>query len=101
MGYDTTYTEYHLTARGWIEGAWAVDQPPTHSPPPPADRIETWLLKETTHDTYVSKPVQEWELLWASPHYLEEERRQLRAKVYNEIVTEPNRLIRIQRHFPS
>ncbi len=101
MGYDTTYTEYHLTPRGWIEGAWAVNEPPKDSPPPPEDRIETWLEKESSHDTYSSKPQREWKLLWASPNYAEEERKQLRAKARNEVVTEPNRTKRLFWNFPS
>ena len=87
MGYDSTYTEYHLTPRGWVEGSWAANKQPQSTSPPPEDRIETWIEKETTHDTYISKPTREWKLIWASPDYSEEERKKMRANIRNEVVT--------------
>ena len=90
MGYDTTYSEYHLTPRGWIQGAWAVEKPPTDSSPLPEDRIETWLLKETTHDIHIGKLQREWTQLWKSFELSEEQRRRLRARARDDVVTEPN-----------
>jgi len=100
MGYDTTYTEYHLTPRGWIQGAWAVGREPTDTSPPPEDRIETWLQVETTHDTYIGKPSREWKLLWESDQHSEEEREHLRDKARNNVVTDTNGTQHVFWHFP-
>ena len=101
MAYDTTYTEYHLTPRGWIHGAWAVDEPPTDTSPPLEDCIEIWLQVEATNDTYPGKPAREWKLLWASDQYSKEEREQLRAKARKSVVTDPNGTTHLCWHFPS
>jgi hypothetical protein len=89
MGYDTTYTEYHLTPNGWVEGNWWSNEPPQNSAPP-VDRIETWLLKETTHDPYIYRITKDWVLIWKSPDYMEEDRKRMRAKIRNEVVIRPN-----------
>jgi hypothetical protein len=91
MGYDTTYTEYHLTPRGWIQGAWDANKLPIESTPP-EDRIETWLQEETTHDTYPGKPTRDWKLLWIQPNHSEEERKNLRAKFRKSSVLDSRRL---------
>ena len=80
MGTDTTYAEWHLTPRGWVEGDWSVSCPPPQSTTPPMDRIETWQVKETSHDVYPTRPQREWKLVWASPENTEADRKKLRAK---------------------
>lgn len=100
MGTDTTYTEWHLTLRGWIQGNWGVHYPPETSHTPPEDRIETWLEKETTHDVYSSKPLREWKRIWESPDHTEYERKDLRAKIRTPPVEECANSRRVFWEFP-
>ncbi len=80
MGSDTVNSRYHLTPEGWIDGGWAANGPLENLPSPPPNRIETWDEKEQTHDDYPRKPLRDWNLVWASPDYSEEERKQFRIQ---------------------
>ena len=81
MGTDTTYVEWHLTPRGWVHGDWSANSPLQSITPPPNDRVETWIVKEESHDVYSSRPHKEWSLVWSSPEYTEADRRKLRAQI--------------------
>jgi len=70
MGTETSFATWHLTPNGWIL---------EDSTSPPADRVETWQEKVTSHDVY-DNPCREWTLLWPSSAHSEEERKQLRVK---------------------
>ncbi len=101
MGRDTTFTEYHLTQRGWMEGAWAVDKPPENLHPPPENRIETWRVNETSHDTYPQKPIPEWERIWVSAGWPEEDKLfQLRTQISDKLATEAQRTGQFSSYYP-
>jgi hypothetical protein len=100
MGYDRTFTEYHLTLRGWIAGACTEDNPPTEFPPPPEDRIETWMESEVSHDVYPGI-TRSWELLWVSPDYSEDQRKQIRAEARDQVITDSSGIKRVFWNFPS
>ena len=80
MGTDTIYSRYYLTPRGWIEGDWAANRPIEVSNTPPDDCIETWELKEQSHDSYPTRPTRDWEFVWVSEDYSEEDRKKFRAE---------------------
>ncbi|MGC4098630.1 MAG: hypothetical protein QM706_16075 [Nitrospira sp.] len=76
---DTVYVEWHLTPRGWIRGTWSINKPLQSSPPPPDDRVETWVKTETTHNNQFAHAQKEWALTWASSLHSEADRQALRA----------------------
>ena len=79
MGTDVTYEEWHLTPRGWVAGGYSANSLPITSTNPPADRVETWIDKQESHDVYSSRIYHDWKLRWSSDVHSDEERRKLRS----------------------
>ncbi len=84
MGTDTTYQEWYLTPRGWVSGPYSANFPLIQSTNTPADRVETWIEKNESHDVYPSRIRPEWELVWALNEYSDEERKRLREAMRNK-----------------
>ncbi len=68
MSYDNSYRKFHLTPSGWSTEAESTV---------PEDRVETWERIMTQRSVWSKEDV-EWNLLWSSQEYTDEQRNQLR-----------------------
>ena len=81
MNKDIVRVEWHLTPKGWVRGHWSINKPFQSGSLPPADRIETWMKTETTHNRNFAQTQRHWSLTWASPDYSEAARKAMRARI--------------------
>ena len=87
MATEITYFEYHLTEDGWLPGASSDNEPPKNAPPPPTNRVETWLAREESHDVY-SNLSRTWKRIWASPEWSEDELDKVRTEIGDKVAKE-------------